>query len=821
MGQFLPMRNHSLPRFCSSRTVFVFTVLFVASSSSAATDRDKEMARGKAIFAQQCADCHGDNGQGVEGAYESPLEGDLSVDQLISYVDETMPEGDPDACSGEDARLVTEYFMHAFYTREARLRNNPPKIEFARLTIDQYHNSVTDLMRPILGKSYLTERRGLAGKYFPDAKHDADAVVFTRIDPTIDFDFGEDPPTENPAYQSNQEFGMHWQGGLIASETGTYDIFVRSENGFRVFLNQLPYGQEPFIDNWVDANEGEYHASIKLRAGRVYPLTVQFQKYMEPTADISLQWKTPRGIRSVIPTRNLSPEWFPCVVNLQTEFPPDDSTSGYERGTSVSTEWDRATTLGALETLEFLRSNWETINREVVERETTEQADRYENEGHQETSKRRSKGLADEPSPDGQKRQQYRALSETFAKTAFRRPLSSRETQFFIERAFESSMSPELAFERIVLMTLKSPQFLYLPGFDQSPTAHDVATRLSMMLYDSLPDQRLIEAAESQNLLDPKRIRSHALRLVDHPGTRVKLHNFFAQWLETERAAETTKDHEVYPGFDDSLVASLQTSLELMVDNVVWSQSSDFRELLTSDMIFMDKAMAEFYSIDWDSLHERAVAEHELSADATFVPVSFEPAHRSGVLTHPFLMAGFSYHRTTSPIHRGVFVAKRILGRTLKSPPVDVEPLEEDFAPNMTTRQRVAHQTKGTVCQSCHSIINPLGFSFEHFDAVGRYRETEKARPINAASSYLNSQGESHSWTNATELADYLVNTDEVYRNFVEQLFQFMARQPLAAYGPDKSDQLFQKFRDSHFNVKETIVEMAILVATHQLEQKP
>lgn len=769
-----------------------------------------EMVAGKAIYLEHCADCHGVGGQGVEGAYESPLEGDLSIKQLIAYVDETMPEGDPEACAGEDAKKVTQYFVDAFYTRKARLRNNPPKIEFSRLTIDQYHNAVTDVMRPILGESWLSDRRGLSARYSPNGRQFTREVAFSRVDPNIDFDFADGIPEYHPAYKNNEEFGMQWTGGLIAPSTGTYDIFVRSENGFRLYLNRAPRDQEALIDNWVDANEGEYRASIKLRAGRVYPITIQYQKYKEPTANISLEWKTPHGVRQVIPQSYLSPDSFPYIVNLQTEFPPDDSTTGYERGTSVSTEWDRATTRGAMEVLDFVRRDQGVLER-------IHRSDHEESNDAKRTRKRRSRKLSPED-----KARHFKQLGKTFVRTAFRRPLDAREQEFFVDRAFENAKSPESAFERVVLMALKSPQFLYLPGFDHKPTPFDVATRMSMMLYDSLPDQSLMEAAESGALLDEDRTKEHAWRLVNQRGTRVKIQKFFHQWLETERAAEGTKDEQVFPGFDDRLVASLQKSLEMQVEEVVWSDDSDFRELLTSDTIFMDRLMADFYALDWNEVvHGDSPTSDHSHDDGGFVSVTFEPEHRSGLLTHPFLMAGFSYHRNTSPIHRGVFVAKRVIGRTLNSPPVEVEPLEEDFDPTMTTRERVAHQTKGTMCQSCHCIINPLGFSFEHFDAAGKYRETEKSQRIDSASSYMTPGGQMHSWTNATELAEFLVNSEDVHQNFIEQLFQFMARQPLAAYGAEQSDQLLEKFQGSGFNIKNLIVEMAIVVATHKMERGP
>ena len=106
------------------------------------------------------------------------------------------------------------------------------------------------------------------------------------------------------------------------------------------------------------------------------------------------------------------------------------------------------------------------------------------------------------------------------------------------------------------------------------------------------------------------------------------------------------------------------------------------------------------------------------------------------MLTHPYLMASFAYTATSSPIHRGVFLSRSVLGRALRPPPEAVAPLAPDLHPDLTTRQRVTLQTKPESCQSCHGMINSLGFTLEHFDAVGRYRKEEKGQPIDATGTY-------------------------------------------------------------------------------------
>jgi hypothetical protein len=142
-------------------------------------------------------------------------------------------------------------------------------------------------------------------------------------------------------------------------------------------------------------------------------------------------------------------------------------------------------------------------------------------------------------------------------------------------------------------------------------------------------------------------------------------------------------------------------------------------------------------------------------------------------------MSGLAYHKDSSPIHRGVFIAKQLLGRRLRQPPSDVKPLTEEFNPKMTTRERVEHQTKETACMNCHTVINPLGFSLENFDAVGRFRVEEKKKPIDVSTVYKTPDGEKVELNGARDLAIFLANNETAQRSFVQQLFHHYAKQSI------------------------------------------
>ncbi len=170
-------------------------------------------------------------------------------------------------------------------------------------------------------------------------------------------------------------------------------------------------------------------------------------------------------------------------------------------------------------------------------------------------------------------------------------------------------------------------------------------------------------------------------------------------------------------------------------------------------------------------------------------------------------MAGFAYDSTTSPIHRGLFVARSLLGRRLRPPPEAVTPLPPELHPDMTTRERVTLQTRPQTCQSCHATINPLGFALENFDAVGRYRSTELGKPIDASGSYWTRAGDAIKFNGPRELGDLLARSEETQAAFIEHLFHFLVKQPILAHGLDRPEALRQDFSTNGFSIRRLLVQ--------------
>jgi hypothetical protein len=732
-------------------------------------------ARGREIYRQLCVKCHGKAGEGVKGKYDDALQGDWSLEKLARYIDKNMPDDAPEKCVGPDAEAVARYIQDAFYSREARARNHPARIELVRLTNRQYVNTVADLVRRFSGgESAPGEERGLKGNYRPRSrKGAAERKNFDRVDRQVDFEFGTNSPDAEFLGTGTNEFTITWRGALIADETGDYEFLLKTPNGARLWVNDE---ETPVIDAGVaSGNLTEHRAVLKLIGGRAYPLKLEHSKAAkDKSVYVSLWWHPPHGVEQLLPARNLATARVTSTLVVTTPFPPDDSSVGYERGVAVSKAWDEAATQAAIEVANHVVQNLDRLAR---------------------TKAGESNRVV-----------KIQAFCGEFVAAAFRRPLSEEQKRLFVLAQFKKTPKIEDAVKRVVLLALKSPRFLYLglegvPGDDFT-----VASRLSFELWDSLPDGALWKLASNGALHTTGQVGQQARAMLSDPRTRAKMQYFLHHWLQMNRVEVITKDSKLFPGFTPEMIADLRTSLNLFLDDVFWSDSSDYRRLLLEDDLFVNNRLANFYGAPTNAADD-------------FIKVNFETKERSGVLTHPYLLAAFSYQKSTSPIHRGVFLTRNIVGRALKPPPMAQVFKDADFAPNLTMREKIVELTRPQACQSCHSVINPLGFSLENYDAVGRFRVIEGNRPVDAVSEYTADDGTKVRLTGARDVAAFAVASDHAQNAFIEQLFHQIVKQPMAAYGSGVMDRLRQSFVESDFNMQKLVVEIATLAALHDLDK--
>ena len=733
-----------------------------------------EELTGEQIFAQKCATCHGAKGEGVDDHYPDPLIGDRHVTELTKLIDETMPEGEPEALDAEGSAKVAAYIYDAFYSPIAQARNKPARIELSRLTGRQYQNAITDLLGSFGPSVNWDDKRGLKAEYYDSRRMRRDKRKIERTDASVNFKFGEASPGEEI---DKKDYSIRWEGSVLAPDSGDYEFIIETENATRLWVNDE---DQALIDAGVKSgNDTRYTGSIRLLGGRVYRLRLEYYKgEKEPTGSIVLKWKPPHLAEHVIPERLLSPNWTAEKFVLTTNFPPDDRSTGYERGTSISKAWDLATTHAALEVAAKVAKDLRRLS------------------GHKEDNSDRD--------------EKVREFCVRFAERAFRRPLTDEQKQFFVNRQFEGVNNPEFAVKKVVLLVLKSPRLLYRESALDEFDAFDTASWLSFGIWDSLPDQQLTDAARNGQLQSREQIAAQAERMIADVRARSKVREFLHQWLRVDQLHDPSKDQKLFPGFDESIVSDLRISLDLFLEDVIWGDSSDFRQLLLTESLYLNGRLGQFYGT-------------ELPPDAAYQKVAFQPEQRAGVLSHPYLMTGFAYHSTSSPIHRGVFVARSILGRFLKPPPEAFTPIPPELHPDLTTRERVNLQTSSASCQSCHSMINPLGFSLEQFDAVGRYRNEEGGRPIDAKGSYITRSGQTVEFTGVRELANFLASSEEAHESFVEQMFAYMIKQPVRAFGSNQVAELRQSFAQKNFNVRSLLVEMmtSSAIKAAELHKKP
>ena len=754
----------------SSLSLILLSTLWIGSPTAQADD--KKAFTGLEIYQKQCIRCHGPQGAGVKNKYDKPLEGDKSIQQLAKQIAKTMPEDAPESLTPDESENVAKYIHETFYSKIARERNRPARIDLSRLTVRQYRLAVADVVGHKQSQGWWGEKRGLKGDYFNFKHWQNDKKVLDRIDPMVDFDFGTKSPVAGKI--EDYEFYIHWFGGVLANETGWYDFIVRSNQAVKLYLNDE---NKPIIDAFVKSgNDTEYKASIYLVAGKVYQLKLEFSKAKQGVDDakdkkkaappqpafIKLMWKPPTGIVQPIPSKNLTPDWFPETYVVSTPFPPDDRSYGWERGNAVSKAWDQAITDAALDAAGYVSTNIEK--------------------------------LAGVKGNDKESDKKIKSYCQSFVERAFRQTLTEEQKKHYIDQPFKLTKSNEEAVKRIVLLTLMSPRFLYCEVGEQTDS-YAIASRLSFALWDALPDNELLKAVTEGKLKTREQVQQQAWRMLNDQRAKAKVNEFVRNWLKLDRVTDLAKHPKRYPDFDAQIISDLRMSLDLFLADIIWSEKSNFKDLLLNDELYINDRLAKFYGQD--------------QKDPAFKKVKMNAEQRAGVLTHPYLMSSFAYVGETSPIHRGVFLARGVLGLTLRPPEQAFTPLAAELHPNLSTRERVSLQTKPQACMSCHMVINPLGFTMEHYDAVGRYRERDHDKPIDATGAYQARSGELVTFKGVRDLAKFLADSPEVHEAFAEQLFQHLVKQPIRAYGLNKRAEVTKNFTDNGFNIRRLVVQIA------------
>lgn len=407
------------------------------------------------------------------------------------------------------------------------------------------------------------------------------------------------------------------------------------------------------------------------------------------------------------------------------------------------------------------------------------------------------------PEPDA------RACAREFivdvGRRAWRRHLTDEEIERLIALYDVGAEFGEPAFvngvQLVIEALLQSPNFLYRLEVGQlnaerpdllKLTADEVAARLSFLILRSIPDDALLAAADAGELDTVTGVVDQARRLVALPRARAAAWSFFEQWLHLDRLERIERDPRWYPEYSPHLRELLGEEARRFVESVVWD-AGDMRMLLSASYSFMNRELAEFYGL-------------EGPRGEAFEKVALDPERRSGVVTTGAVMAVTAKPNMTSPVHRGIFVREQLLCTALPPPPANVPIIPPDPDPSLTTREAFAVHSANDACAGCHVLIDGIGFGFEHYDALGRFRITENGKPIDATGDVVLTQDADGAFDGAPELARRLADSEHVQRCMTTQAFRF-------AYGRGENpaddcarEALFQAFVDGGYRYDALLV---------------
>jgi mono/diheme cytochrome c family protein len=302
---------------------------------------------------------------------------------------------------------------------------------------------------------------------------------------------------------------------------------------------------------------------------------------------------------------------------------------------------------------------------------------------------------------------------QEFASRAFRRPVTAGEVESFVKLAqqgFDSGRTFEDAMRVAFRAVLTSPRFLFFEEHSGKLDDWALASRLSYFLGSTCPDEELRDLAAKEILHQPEVLRAQVERLLNSPKADVFIENFTGQWLELRQIDFTQPDKKLYPEFDDLLKASMLGETKAFFSELLRDDLS-LSNLIHSDFAMLNRGLAEHYQIE--GVTGEAFRRTELP----------EGSHRGGLLTQASVLKVTANGTSTSPVLRGAWVAKRLLGEPLPPPPADSPSFEPDTRGSTTIREQLAKHRSSATCAACHTRMDPPGFALENFDAIGGWRD--------------------------------------------------------------------------------------------------
>lgn len=403
----------------------------------------------------------------------------------------------------------------------------------------------------------------------------------------------------------------------------------------------------------------------------------------------------------------------------------------------------------------------------------------------------------------------------SFGRRALRRPLTSEEIGGYFD-LFSSAFvlyaeDPEVApfregVEMVLEAMLQSPDFLYrvelgegLTPFVQNDevllplNSYEMATRLSYFLWGTTPDDELLDLAEANGLVTREQVETVARQMLESPRAHDAVARFHQEWLDYDRINSVTKDPTMFPEWSPAIGALMQEELRTFIDHMVFDPGASFDQMLTADYSYADHDLAAFYG-------------QGVQGDA-FQRISFPPNQHAGLLSMGAILAYYAHTNQTSPVHRGKLVRELFLCDTIAPPPNNISFKVPEPSPDATTRERFAIHSQDAACAGCHSLMDPLGFGFESFDALGRFRSEENGMPVDDSGKITGSDVDGE-FVGLEGLTQKLVQSDEVKACYTKMWFRYTYGRGETVDDQCTLDRINDSFDKSDGDIKELLITL-------------
>ncbi len=405
-------------------------------------------------------------------------------------------------------------------------------------------------------------------------------------------------------------------------------------------------------------------------------------------------------------------------------------------------------------------------------------------------------------------------IVDKLAPLAYRRPLAAGEAEELLAlyKAGRTDATFAVGIATVIEGLLQSPDFLYriergTPDPERPqlrrPTGDEMATRLSYMLWGTMPDEQLRAAAQAGELSTKEGVRAHAERMLDDPRSRPTLRFFFDNLLPISSLADLERNAEAFPTFSRTIGSLMREETQRFLEHETFEGTGTWPSILTAPYSFMNEQLAAFYGISGVTGDE-------------FQKVQLDTTQRLGLLTQAGVMAGTTHSNTTNPVVRGSFVLQKLMCITIPLPTGAI--LEQVKPPDpysgATARERFSQHSNDPVCAGCHQFMDPVGFAFENYDAVGLYRTTENDVVIDPSGTVPGTLGDV---SGPVELVQKLADSEEVQRCFAKRWSEFAYGLTLRAEDRCTQQAVTTAFEASGYNVKQLLIELTQTDAFHYL----